>query len=134
MKGRRTWRGFMSNWARMALPKVSAVMPVPSETKNTVRERSPFWMLLRQRVDTGKEMASPVSRQSRESVPVAAQAYNCHAQFSPCPRRPTTTTTKPRRPCMAACQAIQGRKRPGFNWSFPMSSTLFQPDRPGRTV
>jgi len=31
MKGRRTWRGFMSNWARMALPKVSAVMPVPSE-------------------------------------------------------------------------------------------------------
>src|SRR3989344_4787988 len=38
MKGRRTWRGFISNWARMALPKVSAVIPVPSETKNTVRE------------------------------------------------------------------------------------------------
>ncbi len=38
MKGRRTWRGLISNWARMALPKVSAVMPVPSETKNTVRE------------------------------------------------------------------------------------------------
>jgi len=36
-KGRRTWRAFISNWARMALPKVSAVMPVPSEMKNTVR-------------------------------------------------------------------------------------------------
>ena len=33
MKGRRTWRGFISNCARMALPKVSAVMPVPSEMK-----------------------------------------------------------------------------------------------------
>jgi hypothetical protein len=29
--------GRHSNCARMALPKVSAVMPVPSETKNTVR-------------------------------------------------------------------------------------------------
>jgi hypothetical protein len=38
MKGSRTWRGLNSNWARMALPKVSAVMPVPSETKKTVRE------------------------------------------------------------------------------------------------
>jgi hypothetical protein len=33
MKGRRTWRALMENWARMELPKVSAVMPVPSETK-----------------------------------------------------------------------------------------------------
>ena len=32
VKGRRTWRGRRSNCARMALPKVSAVMPVPSET------------------------------------------------------------------------------------------------------
>jgi hypothetical protein len=37
MKGRRTWRGLVGNWARMELPKVSAVMPVPSETKNTER-------------------------------------------------------------------------------------------------
>jgi hypothetical protein len=37
VKGKRTCRDFMSNWARMALPKVSAVIPVPSETKNTVR-------------------------------------------------------------------------------------------------
>ena len=37
VNGNRTWRDFMSNWARMALPKVSAVMPVPSDTKNTVR-------------------------------------------------------------------------------------------------
>ena len=37
INGRRTWRGLNSNWARMALPKVSAVMPVPSEMKNTVR-------------------------------------------------------------------------------------------------
>ena len=35
MKGRRMWRNFSSNWARMALPKVSAVMPVPSEMKKT---------------------------------------------------------------------------------------------------
>jgi hypothetical protein len=27
---------FISNWAKMALPKVSAVIPVPSETKKTV--------------------------------------------------------------------------------------------------
>ncbi len=31
------WRGFISNWASTALPKVSAVMPVPSEMKKTVR-------------------------------------------------------------------------------------------------
>ena len=37
MKGRRTCRGLAGNWVRMELPKVSAVMPVPSETKNTVR-------------------------------------------------------------------------------------------------
>jgi hypothetical protein len=37
VNGNRTWRDFMSNWAKMALPKVSAVMPVPSDTKNTVR-------------------------------------------------------------------------------------------------
>jgi hypothetical protein len=37
MKGRRTWRGRAGNCARIELPKVSAVMPVPSETKNTVR-------------------------------------------------------------------------------------------------
>jgi hypothetical protein len=36
-EGRRTWRGWAANWARIELPKVSAVMPVPSETKNTVR-------------------------------------------------------------------------------------------------
>ncbi len=37
MNGSRTWRGFISNCLKMALPKVSAVMPVPSETKKTVR-------------------------------------------------------------------------------------------------
>jgi hypothetical protein len=37
MNGRRTWRGLAENCARMELPKVSAVMPVPSETKKTVR-------------------------------------------------------------------------------------------------
>src|SRR5574341_692912 len=37
MKGRRTWRGLPENWFRIELPKFSAVMPVPSETKNTVR-------------------------------------------------------------------------------------------------
>ena len=37
MKGRRTWRGLIANWLRIELPKVSAVMPVPSETKKTVR-------------------------------------------------------------------------------------------------
>jgi hypothetical protein len=37
VNGRRTWRIFISNWARMALPKVSAVMPVPSDMKKTVR-------------------------------------------------------------------------------------------------
>ena len=37
MKGRRTWRGLIANWVRIELPKVSAVMPVPSETKKTVR-------------------------------------------------------------------------------------------------
>jgi len=33
MNGRRTWRGLIENCARMELPKVSAVMPVPSDTK-----------------------------------------------------------------------------------------------------
>ena len=37
MNGRRTCRGRAENCARIELPKVSAVMPVPSETKNTVR-------------------------------------------------------------------------------------------------
>ncbi len=37
MNGRRTWRGRVGNCARIELPNVSAVMPVPSETKNTVR-------------------------------------------------------------------------------------------------
>ena len=37
MNGRRTWRGLAANCARMELPKVSAVMPVLSETKKTVR-------------------------------------------------------------------------------------------------
>ena len=37
MNGRRTCRGRAGNCARIELPKVSAVMPVPSETKNTVR-------------------------------------------------------------------------------------------------
>ena len=36
MKGRRRWRGLIANCDRMELPKVSAVMPVPSETKKTV--------------------------------------------------------------------------------------------------
>jgi hypothetical protein len=30
------WRNLISNCAKMALPKVSAVMPVPSETKKTL--------------------------------------------------------------------------------------------------
>ena len=36
MNGLRTCRGRVGNCARIELPKVSAVMPVPSETKNTV--------------------------------------------------------------------------------------------------
>ncbi len=36
MNGRRRWRGLIPNCDRIELPKVSAVMPVPSETKNTV--------------------------------------------------------------------------------------------------
>ena len=36
MNGRRTWRGLIANCDRIELPKVSAVMPVPSEMKNTV--------------------------------------------------------------------------------------------------
>src|SRR6478672_4585585 len=36
MNGRRRWRGLIANCDRIELPKVSAVMPVPSETKNTV--------------------------------------------------------------------------------------------------
>jgi hypothetical protein len=30
------WRNLISNCAKMALPKVSAVMPVPSDTKKTL--------------------------------------------------------------------------------------------------
>jgi hypothetical protein len=37
MNGRRTRRGWAENWARIELPNVWAVMPVPSETKYTVR-------------------------------------------------------------------------------------------------
>ena len=37
MKGSRTWRGLNSNCDRIAMPKASAVMPVPSEMKKTVR-------------------------------------------------------------------------------------------------
>ena len=37
MNGRRTWRGLIANCDRIELPKVSAVMPVPSEMKNTVQ-------------------------------------------------------------------------------------------------
>ena len=38
MKGRRDLVELdASNWVDRLLPKVSAVMPVPSETKNTVR-------------------------------------------------------------------------------------------------
>src|SRR5690606_25140289 len=37
MKGRRTCRGLTANCARMELPRVSAVMPVPSDTKKTLR-------------------------------------------------------------------------------------------------
>ena len=37
IKGRRTCRGLDGNCASIELPNVSAVMPVPSETKNTVR-------------------------------------------------------------------------------------------------
>src|SRR5258708_18935944 len=37
LKGRRTWRGFTANCAMMELPKVSAVMPVPSEMKKTLQ-------------------------------------------------------------------------------------------------
>jgi hypothetical protein len=37
MKGLRTCLGLTANCARIELPKVSAVMPVPSETKNTDR-------------------------------------------------------------------------------------------------
>jgi hypothetical protein len=37
MKGLRTWCARIENWFRIELPKVSAVMPVPSETKKTVR-------------------------------------------------------------------------------------------------
>ena len=37
MKGRRICRKRISNWLSTAWPKVSAVMPVPSETKKTVR-------------------------------------------------------------------------------------------------
>ncbi|SOZ53806.1 hypothetical protein CBM2633_A70138 [Cupriavidus taiwanensis] len=44
-KGMRTLRKRISNWARMEWLKVSAVMPVPSETMNTVRTagRSAAW-------------------------------------------------------------------------------------------
>ena len=110
MKGRRTWRGFMSNWARMALPKVSAVMPVPSETKNTVREcMEPLFLdaACASGVDTTKRWQRPVLRQSRESVsPLPeARAYNClnypiltMHRVGPQPQRQSL------RPCMAACQ------------------------------
>ena len=37
MNGRRTCLGLAENWLRIELPKVSAVMPVPSDTKYTVR-------------------------------------------------------------------------------------------------
>jgi hypothetical protein len=37
MNGRRTRLGRAENCARIELPKVSAVIPVPSETKKTVR-------------------------------------------------------------------------------------------------
>jgi len=36
IKGSRMYLVFNSNWAKMALPKVSAVIPVPSEMKKTV--------------------------------------------------------------------------------------------------
>jgi hypothetical protein len=35
---------FISNCAKIALPKVSAVMPVPSEMKKTVRCDMAVWM------------------------------------------------------------------------------------------
>src|SRR3990167_7474677 len=111
MKGRRTCRGTISNCARMALPKVSAVMPVPSETKNTVRVCMRGLM----------EYVSPLPE---------ARAYNCahypNSHHARC--RPTSTTTKPSPApgCSPTAPPGHGR-RPGFNfWSFPMS-TMFPP-------
>ena len=80
IKGSRTWCAFISNCARMALPKVSAVMPVPSETKNTVR----WGMVLRLGVEA-KRWGGAAPYNARNLAHFAQAA--CH-------RTPTTGRTE----------------------------------------
>ena len=77
MNGRRRWRGLIANCERIELPKVSAVMPVPSETKKTV------W-----RADGGTEReASGVHRASADdrqrALPSQRAALRIGARFRP---------------------------------------------------
>jgi hypothetical protein len=115
MNGRRTWRGFISNWARMALPKVSAVMPVPSEMKNTVR------------VCMGALSCNAFRfLQAREREP---QAYNPGNYPIPlhAPPPPTTNKSKAGRRAMGKRCRTTRRHPERFNFrSFPMSA-LFSP-------
>ncbi len=108
MKGRRTWRGLNSNCARMALPKVSAVMPVPSEMKKTVR--------VCMGCNAFRSLQAPMHR--------SADAYN-RRQLSDSPRMPRPgpfeQAPKPHRLVMPRRSA--GAQTRFFNfWSFPMSA------------
>jgi hypothetical protein len=119
MKGRRTRRGTNSNWARMALPKVSAVMPVPSEMKNTVRE------------------CMKGAFQDVSLSPVR-QAYNCD-NYPILTMHPSANNHNDKAAARAwplACLLPSGgRADPVFQTSGALPCLhCFQPDRPGRTV
>ena len=104
----------ISNWARMALPKVSAVMPVPSETKNTVR------VLHGRRVIRGvRFLQAPARAWSLQSLPFTIPRHSVHG---------LQPQQQSRRPCQyrdAPARGGASGPRPGFNfWSFPMSATF----------
>ena len=117
MKGSRTWRGLNSNCARMALPKVSAVMPVPSEMKKTVRVCMGVALSMR---SVGVQARAGWRR---------LQSPNYQIEFrphAPAPAHSNKTKAALRRHAKPPVAPAQAR-RPGFNfWSFPMSA-LFSP-------
>jgi hypothetical protein len=107
-------RGLNSNWARMALPKVSAVMPVPSETKKTVR------------VCIGEPSVS--CKGAMEATPLQSRQLS---EFSaPCPAHASKNNEKACRQGRVRCARAQTRFQ---LLELPHVCTL-QRDRPGRSV
>jgi hypothetical protein len=117
VNGSRTCRGFISNWASTALPNVSAVMPVPSEMKKTVR----VCMVLLLRPCPAARATLP----RLQSEPLSGIRLS-HPQFFPC--TPRQHPKQRQRSCRAAC--MQHR----FQLLELSHVCTFRRDRPGRTV